>query len=217
MSRSCEAFRVGTIAMGWDVGRGRAMIETRSVVEDDEDPPEVEDDDPDGPDLVRVFLDAPAVYAFARRRGPGRGRRPAAVPHLRRAARSAGPPLPAAQRVRALSDAADREPIARVLREGALELDGRLVDASNASFVGFARLDLDPSSGTAAMAEVRCVYKPIAGEAPLWDFPDGTLAHREVAAYLVSGGGRLACRARHGLPRRRPVRRRHGSAVDRGR
>ena len=30
------------------------------------------------------------------------------------------------------------------------------------------------------------VYKPIAGESPLWDFPDGTLAHREVAAYLVS-------------------------------
>src|SRR6202011_6236094 len=31
-----------------------------------------------------------------------------------------------------------------------------------------------------------CVYKPIAGEAPLWDFPDGTLAGREVSAYLVS-------------------------------
>ena len=31
-----------------------------------------------------------------------------------------------------------------------------------------------------------CVYKPIRGERPLWDFPDGTLAHREVAAYLVS-------------------------------
>ena len=31
-----------------------------------------------------------------------------------------------------------------------------------------------------------CVYKPIAGERPLWDFPDGTLADREVAAYLVS-------------------------------
>ena len=27
-----------------------------------------------------------------------------------------------------------------------------------------------------------CVYKPVAGEAPLWDFPDGTLAGREVAA-----------------------------------
>jgi uncharacterized repeat protein (TIGR03843 family) len=31
-----------------------------------------------------------------------------------------------------------------------------------------------------------CVYKPVAGERPLWDFPDGTLAQREVAAYLVS-------------------------------
>jgi uncharacterized repeat protein (TIGR03843 family) len=30
------------------------------------------------------------------------------------------------------------------------------------------------------------VYKPIAGERPLWDFPDVTLAHREAAAYLVS-------------------------------
>ena len=31
-----------------------------------------------------------------------------------------------------------------------------------------------------------CVYKPVQGERPLWDFPDGTLAGREVAAYLVS-------------------------------
>ena len=30
------------------------------------------------------------------------------------------------------------------------------------------------------------VYKPIVGERPLFDFPDGTLAHREVAAFLVS-------------------------------
>jgi uncharacterized repeat protein (TIGR03843 family) len=33
---------------------------------------------------------------------------------------------------------------------------------------------------------VTCVYKPEAGERPLWDFPDGTLAQREVATYLVS-------------------------------
>ena len=33
---------------------------------------------------------------------------------------------------------------------------------------------------------MRVVYKPIAGERPLWDFPDGTLAAREVAAYAVS-------------------------------
>ena len=31
-----------------------------------------------------------------------------------------------------------------------------------------------------------CVYKPVAGERRLWDFPDGTLANRERAAYLVS-------------------------------
>lgn len=34
--------------------------------------------------------------------------------------------------------------------------------------------------------EANCVYKPVAGEQPLWDFPDGTLAQREVAAYEVS-------------------------------
>ena len=31
-----------------------------------------------------------------------------------------------------------------------------------------------------------CIYKPIAGERPLWDFPDGTLAYREYSAYLIS-------------------------------
>lgn len=34
--------------------------------------------------------------------------------------------------------------------------------------------------------ERTCVYKPVAGEQPLWDFPDGTLAQREVAAYEIS-------------------------------
>ena len=56
---------------------------------------------------------------------------------------------------------------------GEIELVGRITAASNATFVG--RI-----SGTAV------VYKPVAGERPLWDFPDGTLARREVAAYLVS-------------------------------
>ena len=56
---------------------------------------------------------------------------------------------------------------------GELTLHGRVLPASNATFVG----ELDG---------VRVVYKPIAGERPLWDFPDGTLAAREVAAYAVS-------------------------------
>ncbi|MBE7324436.1 SCO1664 family protein [Nocardioides sp. Y6] len=54
-----------------------------------------------------------------------------------------------------------------------MTLHGRLMSASNATFVG----DVDG---------VRVVYKPVSGERPLWDFPDGTLAERELASFLVS-------------------------------
>lgn len=54
-----------------------------------------------------------------------------------------------------------------------LILTGRITTASNATFLG-------------SIGDTAVVYKPIAGEKPLWDFPDGFLAHREVAAYLVS-------------------------------
>ncbi|OLR93947.1 phosphatidylinositol kinase [Actinokineospora bangkokensis] len=64
-----------------------------------------------------------------------------------------------------------------LLRRGTLEIEGRLVDASNATL--FCAIEAD---GVAA----QCVYKPVRGERPLWDFPDGTLAGREVGAYLVS-------------------------------
>ncbi|TCI98938.1 SCO1664 family protein [Aeromicrobium sp. IC_218] len=59
------------------------------------------------------------------------------------------------------------------LLEGELVLQGRIMPASNATFL-------------ATIGDVQVVYKPVAGERPLWDFPDGTLAQREVAAYLVS-------------------------------
>ncbi len=65
----------------------------------------------------------------------------------------------------------------RLLREGDIELEGRLVDASNTTL----RAVISTGDRTG-----RCVYKPIRGERPLWDFPDGTLAGREVSAYLVS-------------------------------
>ncbi|MCG6568654.1 SCO1664 family protein [Tessaracoccus sp. ZS01] len=57
---------------------------------------------------------------------------------------------------------------------GALQVVGRLVDASNATF-----LAVDEE-------EAHWVYKPVAGEAPLWDFPMATLGRREVAAYALS-------------------------------
>ncbi len=63
------------------------------------------------------------------------------------------------------------------LTKGDLHVTGRLVDASNATLYATATLD-DQA--------IVCIYKPIAGERPLWDFSDGCLAHREYAAYLVS-------------------------------
>jgi uncharacterized repeat protein (TIGR03843 family) len=71
----------------------------------------------------------------------------------------------------------DDEPALELLSEGALKVEGRLVAASNATMYCTVRL----RGQTAA-----CVYKPVAGERPLWDFPLGTLAGREVAAYQVS-------------------------------
>ena len=64
------------------------------------------------------------------------------------------------------------------LRDGDLTILGRIRSASNATFLCEAALGDD--------AAVHCVYKPVAGEQPLWDFPDGTLAGRELATYLVS-------------------------------
>lgn len=80
---------------------------------------------------------------------------------------------------------ADQEPdqagpddsTAQVLAEGDLSILGRIPTASNATLV---------CDAVVGDHSVRCVYKPIRGEIPLWDFPDGTLAGREVASYLVS-------------------------------
>jgi uncharacterized repeat protein (TIGR03843 family) len=59
------------------------------------------------------------------------------------------------------------------LQHGELELTGRITTASNATFL-------------ARIGSTVVVYKPVAGERPLWDFPDGDLASREIAACLVS-------------------------------
>nr|WP_102417314.1 SCO1664 family protein [Mycobacterium sp. 4858] len=64
-----------------------------------------------------------------------------------------------------------------MLRNGELTVLGRIRSASNATFL---------CESTLGESTVHCVYKPVSGEAPLWDFPDGTLAGRELAAYLVS-------------------------------
>jgi uncharacterized repeat protein (TIGR03843 family) len=80
--------------------------------------------------------------------------------------------------------AVDREQVERDLidlNNGVLTVTGRLVDASNATLYALCCV-----KSLGAEREFPCIYKPIAGERPLWDFPDGSLANREYLTFLVS-------------------------------
>ena len=63
-----------------------------------------------------------------------------------------------------------------LLESGEITVEGRLVDASNATL--FVTITTGENS-------TKAIYKPVAGERPLWDFPDGNLANRERAAFLI--------------------------------
>ena len=67
------------------------------------------------------------------------------------------------------------------LNNGVLTVTGRLVDASNATLYAMCSVQ-----GEKGDREFACIYKPIAGERPLWDFPDGSLANREYLSFLIS-------------------------------
>ena len=66
---------------------------------------------------------------------------------------------------------------AEKISSGEIVVVGRLVDASNATLLANIK-DSDP--------KIEIIYKPVAGERPLWDFPDGDLASREYSAFLLS-------------------------------
>jgi uncharacterized repeat protein (TIGR03843 family) len=79
-----------------------------------------------------------------------------------------------------LSATSTQEEVAHVLDVltfGDFEIEGRLVDASNVALRGHLELD---------QIQTRVIYKPVDGERALWDFPDGTLAEREAAAFVLS-------------------------------
>lgn len=63
------------------------------------------------------------------------------------------------------------------LVNGEIVVTGRLIDASNATLL---------AESSYLNRKIKCIYKPIAGERPLWDFPDGNLAQREYLAFLLS-------------------------------
>ena len=67
--------------------------------------------------------------------------------------------------------------IEEALQEGEVQLKGQFMLGSNYTFLVKVRYRDD---------ELQAVYKPSRGEQPLWDFPENSLAQREVAAYLVS-------------------------------
>jgi hypothetical protein len=77
----------------------------------------------------------------------------------------------------------DNETALRLLHIGEIAVIGRLLSASNGTF--FCLLDGHDADGQAPLTAT-CVYKPIRGERPLIDFPDGSLACRELGAYGVS-------------------------------
>jgi hypothetical protein len=77
----------------------------------------------------------------------------------------------------------DNETALRLLHVGEISVIGRLLSASNGTF--FCLLDGHAADGSTPLTAT-CVYKPVRGERPLADFPDGSLACRELGAYSVS-------------------------------
>jgi len=71
----------------------------------------------------------------------------------------------------------NHQQILTILKEGEISITGEFLWGSNYTFA------VEISSGDQVL---QGVYKPTRGERPLWDFPRATLAHREVAAYIVS-------------------------------
>ena len=77
----------------------------------------------------------------------------------------------------------DRGPTLEVLRDGEIEIVGRIVGSSNNAMLVTMTL---PCPDPEPAITLHAIYKPTQGERPLADFPDGTLANREVAAWHVS-------------------------------
>jgi len=77
----------------------------------------------------------------------------------------------------------DAATVLDVLTRGEIDLVGRLVASTNHAML--CRVTL-PCPGPEPSIAVDAVYKPVAGERPLDDFPDETLSRREVAAWHVS-------------------------------
>ncbi len=180
-----EEFRAGTITLSWDPEDERVVIEVFPVVEVEVDLPvdaaeneliDLPIEEPEPEELLLVRMPAAMARLFAARAESVVAAGPGTVPLLWWPDGRRGSPVSARQRLPAYSGLTlVQAPETEELREAQLEVLGRIMPASNHTFL--ARL---------GDSDARCVYKPSSGERPLWDFTDGTLAEREYAAWVVS-------------------------------
>lgn len=85
--------------------------------------------------------------------------------------------------------AAEVELVVEALTHGDLDVVGQITDSSNIALLCEVTGAAVTEAAEATGAPVHVIYKPVRGERPLWDFPDGTLAGREVATFAVSRAG----------------------------
>ena len=191
-----EEFRVGTMGLGWDSESSAVVVELLAATEAEVDESMVLDDTEEGP---RRGAGVPLPGAGPPLRRPLRSRhrrRAPALPPVRGGPEPLGPHLRPHQRLpprrrhltrrgaagpgltpTVAAPLAEPPDVLELLAFGALEVTGRITGASNTTLLCSVELD---------GMDAHCVYKPVRGERPLWDFPDGTLAGREVGSYLVS-------------------------------
>ena len=171
-------FRARLIGIGFDPERRLVLIELRehAADEDDEDPPPPPEEARAA--IARLYATRAQIRAMMRNGVAAvEGGRPK-LPAVRLPDGSRRAHLPAAgtdERVAmALARGSGRS---ELLRDGEVDVLGRMPWSSNATFL------VNLADGD---DELLAIYKPQRGERPLWDFPRGTLCHREVAAYEVS-------------------------------
>ena len=71
----------------------------------------------------------------------------------------------------------DKQIILSALQNGKMQVHAQFLAGSNYTFLADISYE---------QVMIKAVYKPVRGEQPLWDFPNGSLAKREVAAYVIS-------------------------------
>ena len=213
-----EAFRAGSLTLGWDGDAERVLVEARAQDEDGEaiDPDEDDDEDEDGPDLLRVRLTADAARSFVERATPRRASGRLPCPLCGDAARPAGPHLPAPQRpLRQLGGRPMLDPATTlaVLREGDIEVVGRIVGSRNNALLVTRDAGLPgPGAADRHRRDLQADHR----RAPARRLPGRHADPARGRRLARVRGDRLGHRPADD-PARRPVRRGHGPGLRRGR